>query len=84
MTFLTDKTLKSKNVKEKKVYLIAKDVDSRRKFWLEKGLLFGVTLIQAVVSEIFFCLQNTMSLLDITRSRDKGEGLKGPPSGPCV
>ena len=71
MTLCTDKDLKSKNFRGKKVYILAKDIDSKRKFEikakknrLEKGL-FWVTLIQAVVSKtlrlfykIFFCLQN--------------------------
>ena len=70
MTIFTDKDLKSKNVRGKKVYILAKDIDSKRKFEikakkirLEKGLFFWVTLIQAVVSktlrlfyEIFLCL----------------------------
>ena len=44
----TDKDLKSKNVRVKKVYILAKDIDSKRKFEikdkknrLEKGLFFG-------------------------------------------
>ena len=46
-----------------------------KKIWLEKGLFFWVTLIQAVVSEtlrlfykIFFCLQNISSLKKSTSS----------------
>ena len=58
MTLRTNKDLKSKKFKGKKVYILAKDIDSKRKleikakkFRLEKGLFFGVTLIQAVVSK---------------------------------
>ena len=32
MTVRTDKDLKSKNFKGKKVYILAKDIDSKRKF----------------------------------------------------
>ena len=32
MTLHTDKDLKSKNVREKKVYLLAKNINSKRKF----------------------------------------------------
>ena len=32
MTLRTDKDLKSKNVREKKVYILPKDMDSKRKF----------------------------------------------------
>ena len=32
MTLHTDKNLKSKNVREKKVYILAEDIDSKRKF----------------------------------------------------
>ena len=32
ITLYTDRDLKSKNVKEKKVYILAKDIDSKRKF----------------------------------------------------
>ena len=32
MTLRTDKDLKSKNVRGKKVYILAKDIDSKRKF----------------------------------------------------
>ena len=48
MTFLTDKALKSKNYSEQIVYILAKNIDSRRKFeikakkfWHEKDLFFG-------------------------------------------
>ena len=48
MTIFTDKDLKSKNVRGKKVYILAKDIDSKRKFeikakkiQLEKCLFFG-------------------------------------------
>ena len=65
---------------EKKVYILAKDIDSKRKFEikakknrLEKGLYFWVTLIQAVVSKtlslfykIFFCLQNISTLKKVS------------------
>ena len=47
-TLCTDKDLKSKNVRGKKVYIIAEDIDLKRKFeikaeknGLEKGLFFG-------------------------------------------
>ena len=58
MTLRTDKDIKYKNVRGKKVYVLAKDIDSKfeikaKKIRLEKGLFFGVTLIQAVV--FFFC-----------------------------
>ena len=70
MTLRTDKDLKSKNVREKKVYILAKDIDLKRKFEIKankisawKRPIFQVTLIQAVVSKtlrlfykIFFCL----------------------------
>ena len=53
MTLLTDKDLKSKNFKVKKVFILAKDINSilnqSQKFLLEKGLFFWITLIQAVV-----------------------------------
>ena len=71
----------------KKNYIIAKDIDSKRKpqnqsqkkFWLEKGIFCWVALIQAVVSKtlglfykIFFCLQNKKNQpLEITMNRDK-------------
>ena len=32
MTLHPDKDLESKNVREKKVYMLAKDIDSKRKF----------------------------------------------------
>ena len=32
MTIFTDEDLKSKNVGGKKVYILAKDIDSKRKF----------------------------------------------------
>ena len=48
MNLRTDKDLKSKNFRGNKVYILAKDIDSKRKFeikakklWLEKGLFFG-------------------------------------------
>ena len=48
MTLSTDKDLKSKNFRGKKVYILAKDIDSKRKFEikakkirLEKGLFLG-------------------------------------------
>ena len=54
MTLRTDKALKSKKFRGKKVYILAKDIDLNRKleiqpkkFRLEKGLF----LIQAVVSK---------------------------------
>ena len=76
MTLRTDKDLKSKNVRGKTIYILAKDMDSKenlkskpKKNWLEKGLFFWVTLIQAVVSKtlrlfykIFFFLQNISTL----------------------
>ena len=76
MTFRTDKDLKTKNFRGKKVCILAKDIDSKRKFEikakkfrLEKGLFFWDTLIQAVVSKtlrlfykIFSCLQNISTL----------------------
>ena len=47
MTLLTDKDLKSKNFKVKKVFILAKDIDSilnqSQKFLLEKGLFFWIT-----------------------------------------
>jgi len=69
------KTL-NQNVRGKKVYIFAKDIDSKRnlkskqkKFGLKKAYFFWVTLIQAVVSKtlrlfykIFFCLQNISAL----------------------
>ena len=46
-TLRTDKDLKSKNVRGKKVYILAKDIDTKRKFEikaktnrLENGLFF--------------------------------------------
>ena len=76
MTLRTDKDLKSKNVSGKKIYILAKDIDSKRKFEIKakkksawKRPIFWVTLIQAVVSKtlrlfykIFFCLQNISTL----------------------
>ena len=77
MTLRTDKDLKSKNFREKKVYILAKDIDSKQKFEIQakkssawwKRPIFWVTLIQAVVSKtlrlfykIFFCLQNISTL----------------------
>ena len=51
MTLCTDKDLRSKYILEKKVYILAKDIDSKRKFkikakkfWIEKGLFVWVTL----------------------------------------
>ena len=48
MTFQTEKDLKSKNVREKKIYILAKEVDIERKFEIkakkirpENGLFFG-------------------------------------------
>ena len=48
MTLCTDKDLKLINFRGKKVYILAKDIDSKRKFELkakrfrlEKGLFFG-------------------------------------------
>ena len=70
----------------KKVYILAKDIDSKRKFqikakkcWLEKGLLFWVTLIVSKTfrqfHQYFFFLQNISTLknqpLPITTSIDK-------------
>ena len=56
-TLRTDKDLKSKNVRGEKVYLLAKESIQKENFkskpkknQLEKGLFFGVTLIQAVVA----------------------------------
>ena len=47
MTLHTDKDIKSKMSRGKKGYILAKDIDIKRKFeikakknWLEKGLLF--------------------------------------------
>ena len=63
MTLHTDEDLNSKNVRGKKVYILAKDIDLKRnlkskpkKNRLEKGLYFWVTLIQAIVSKTL--LQN--------------------------
>ena len=64
----------------KKVYILPKDIVSKRKFEikakknrLEKGIYFWVTLTQAVVSKtlslfykIFFCLQNISTLKKIS------------------
>ena len=55
MAFQTEKDLKSKNAREKKVYILAKDVYTKRKFQIkpnkfrsEKGLFFWCTQFQAV------------------------------------
>ena len=99
MTLRTDKDLKSKNVLGKKliyqprISIQTENFKSKPEtFRLEKGLFFGVSLIQAVVAKtlrlfhkIFFCLQNISTLKksasSITTSRDKrGEGgHHGPP-----
>ena len=84
--------------RKKNVYILVKDVDSKRKceikakkVWLEKGLYFWVTLIQAVVSKtlrlfykLFYCLINNRTLnnhpLSISTSRYKwGGAYKAPP-----
>ena len=50
MAFHTEKDLKSKNVRWKKVYILAKDVNTERKFKIKqiKKVYFLCTLIQAV------------------------------------
>ena len=73
MTFHTDKDLKSKKFWGKKVDIYKPRISIQKenlrskpkKIRLEKGLLFGVTLIQAVESKTLrlfykknFCLQN--------------------------
>ena len=77
MTLRTDKDIKLKKFQGKKVYILAKYIDSKRKFkikakkkfGLKKALFFWVTLIQAVVSKtlrllykIVFCLKNITTL----------------------
>ena len=44
MTLNTDKDLKSKNIRAKKVhvYILAKDIDSKRKFEIEAKKNFGL------------------------------------------
>ena len=72
MTLSTDNDLKSKNFRGKKVYILARNINSKRKFEMKakqilawKRPIFWVTIIQAIVSKtlrifyrIFFCLQN--------------------------
>ena len=76
MTLQTDKDLKSKNFRGKKGYILAKNIDSKKKKSNQSQKIFGgVTLIQAVVSKtlrlvskIFFCLQNISTLKKSTSS----------------
>ena len=42
MTFRTDKVLKSKNLRDKKVYILAEDIDSKRKFEIRAKKKFGL------------------------------------------
>ena len=89
MTLHTDKDLKSKNVRGKKVYILAKDIDQEenlkskpKTFQLEKGLFFGSPLFWQLcpkrLDSFTKYLQNIITLknqpLPITTSRDKRGG----------
>ena len=42
MTLRTDKDLKSKNLRRKKVYILVKDIDAKRKFVIKARKKFGL------------------------------------------
>ena len=68
MTLRTDKDLKSKNVRWKKVYILAKDIDSKRKFEIKakKNRLEKAIFMHFCVSVLCKSVTKHVRILDLT------------------